>query len=55
MLVAILSAKDTEQRIFNHHCGDQFHICYCDPREGPHRQEQSLELTTVLYNVKNQN
>lgn len=59
MLVAILSAKDTEQRIFNHHCSDQFHICYSDQEEKVDAQArvvivQSLGLTIVLYNVENQ-
>lgn len=60
MLVAISSAEDTEQRIFSHHCGDQFHICYSDQQEKVDARArviivQSLGPTTVLYNVKNQN
>lgn len=45
MLAAILSAKDTEQRIFNHH-----YICYSDQQEEVDAQArvvivQSLGLT----------
>lgn len=48
-----VTAKDTEEGIFNHHAGHQFHICLSDQQEEVDAQArvimvQTLGLTTVL-------